>query len=160
MPIYYLDTSAVAKLYLIDEIGADFMLTLVENAIRGEILCISSFGALELNAVIMRQVQSASQRDETLRKFIQDTAEIFQVLPTNDDIFDQALLVVQSHRLRAGDAVHLATALAIAADEDGEQVYMVTSDAELLAAAAAAGMDALDPQADNAIDILISIRTQ
>ena len=160
MPIYYLDTSAVAKLYLIDEIGADFMLTLVENAIRGEILCISSFGALELNAVIMRQVQSASQRDETLRKFIQDTAEIFQVLPTNDDIFDQALLVVQSHRLRAGDAVHLATALAIAADEDGEQVYMVTSDAELLAAAAAAGMDALDPQADNAIDILFSFRTQ
>lgn len=161
MPIsYYLDTSAVAKLYLIDEKGADFMLMLIEEAMPDEIFCISSFGVLELHAVIMRQVQSARRVDEALRNFIQDTVRIFQVLPTNEEILDKALPVVHTHKLRAGDAVHLATALSIAAVSDYTQVFMVTSDHELLAAASSAGLGAIDPQSDEAIDGLLHIRAQ
>ena len=161
MPIYYLDTSAVAKLYLIDEKGTDFMLMLIEDVMPDETICISSFGVLELHAVIMRQVQSAHERDEALRNFLQDSVEIFRVLPTNEARLDHAVLVVQNHRLRAGDAVHLAAALSVAADADGEQqVFMVSSDGELLAAAEAAGIGALDPQADSAIDRLLNIRAQ
>ena len=65
--------------------------------------------------------------------------------------------VVENHRLRAGDAIHLAAALSIAATTVS-QVFMVSSDTELLEASDAAGISVLDPQATDAMVSLRQIR--
>ena len=160
MPIYYLDTSAVMKRYITSEAGADFVRILLGDAAPDEIFAISYFGVLEFNAVVRRQMRSGRLMDDAMQQFEQDSLDLFRIVPSNGDTLQQALPVIQVYGLRTGDAIHLATALSIAAASDYAQVFMVTSDAELLAASETAGMDALDPQADNAIDILLSIRTQ
>lgn len=159
MLIYYLDTSAVLKLYFIDEAGTEFMRILLDGATPNEGFYISSFVILEFNAAIGRRLNDTG-REETIKEFSEDVDEIFRTVQLNEYMLVQALAVLENHRLRAGDAIHLATALSVAADADNEQVYMVTSDHELLAAASAAGIGAIDPQSDEAIDGLLHIRAQ
>ena len=160
MVIYYLDTSAVVKRYITSEAGTDFMRVLLEDAVPGEIFSISYFGVLEFNAVIKRQMRSGRVTDAAMQRFEQDSLDIFRVVPSDGETLQQALPVIQAYGLRTGDAIHLATALSIATVSGYNQTFMVTSDGELLAAAEAAGMGALDPQADGAMDRLLSIRTQ
>ena len=160
MVIYYLDTSAVVKRYITSEAGADFMRVLLEDAVSDEIFSISYFGVLEFNAVIKRQMRSGRVTDAAMQRFEQDSLDIFRVVPSDGETLQQALPVIQVYGLRTGDAIHLATALSIATVSDYNQTFMVSSDAELLAAAEAAGIGALDPQADSAIDRLMNIRAQ
>lgn len=155
---FYLDASAVLKRYITSEAGSDFMGILLEDATPIQVFCVSTFGVLEVNAAIRRRVINENLLDEALRKFGQDSVRLFRVIPTNDDILEQALSIVENHRLRAGDAIHLATALDIAAIADDPRVFMISSDAELLEASEAAGIGALDPQTDDAIDSLRQFR--
>ena len=76
----------------------------------------------------------------------------------SDDIIIRAGSIVENYRLRAGDAIHLATALDIAEVTAPYQVFMVSSDAELLEASEAAGIGALDPQANDVIGSLRQVR--
>lgn len=158
MHIYYLDASAVLKRYFPSEAGADFMKTLLEEPEDDGVFCISSFGVLEVNAAIRRRVRNHHLMHDALMHFSQDSVEMFRVIPTDDDILSQALSVIETHRLRAGDAIHLATALSIAAMTERSQLFMVTSDAELLEAAQAAGIGAIDPQEDDAMGSLRQLR--
>ena len=158
MLIYYLDTSAVLKRYLSSEAGADFIRTLLEKSEDDEVFCISSFGVLEVNAAIRRRVRNQRLLHEVLRQFAQDSVEVLRVIRTDDDMFSQALSAIENYRLRAGDAIHLATALSIAAVVDPSRVFMVSSDTELLEASEAAGIGALDPQAEDATGSLRQIR--
>ena len=156
--LYYLDTSAVVKRYITSEAGADFVRILLGDAAPDEIFAVSYFGVLEFNAVVRRQMRSGRLMDDAMQQFEQDSLDIFRIVPSDGDTLQQALPVIRVYGLRAGDAIHLATALSIAAVSDYTQVFMVTSDAELLAAAEAAGIGALDPQADDSIDRLLNIR--
>jgi len=158
MPVYhYLDASAVLKRYISSEAGADFMRILLEDATPNEVFCVSTFGVPEVNAAIRRRVVNEILLDEALRKFGQDSVRLFRVIPTNDEILEQAVSIVENHRLRAGDAIHLATALSVAAVADS-QVFMVSSDAELLEASEAAGIGAVDPQMDDVMSSLRQLR--
>lgn len=103
---YYLDASAVLKLYLTNESGADFMRILLEDVAPNELFYISTFGVLEVNAAIRRRIRDDRPMYEALRLFIQDSVGLFRVIPTSDDVLQQAMSVVENHRLRAGDAIH------------------------------------------------------
>ena len=70
------------------------------------------------------------------------------------------MFVVEDYRLRAGDAIHLASALSIAAFTDSAQVIMISSDAELLNASESASIGALEPQAVDAVDRLRRVRSK
>lgn len=158
MIIYYLDTSAILKLYLLSESGAEFMRRLIEGTTHDEAFYISSFGLLEVKAAIVRRISDIGVIERALSQFSQDMANLLKIVRLNEYILYQALSETENHRLRAGDAIHLATALSIATTVDSSQVFMVCSDAELLEASQAAGIGALDPQADDAIDGLRRIR--
>ena len=157
MPVYYLDTSAVLKLYLSNELGTDFMRILFEGSMPNESFYISSFGILEVKAAIVRRISDVGVIEQALSHFSQDMANLLEIVRLNEYILYQALSATENHRLRAGDAIHLATALSIAAIAI-PQVFMVSSDTELLQASEAAGIGALDPQTDDAIDNLRQIR--
>jgi len=66
--------------------------------------------------------------------------------------------VAAAHRLRAGDAIHLATALAVQAATP-LRLVLISSDGELLAAAGAAGLAVLDPADPDALASLRGLRT-
>ena len=157
MPIYYLDTSAALKLYLSNESGTEFMRTLIEDATPDESFYISSFGLLEVKAAIVRRISVAGVVESALSQFSQDMADLLEIVRLNEYILYQALSATENCRLRAGDAIHLATALSLAATTT-QQVFMVSSDAELLEASEAAGIGVLDPQANDVIGSLRQVR--
>ncbi|MCY3544735.1 MAG: type II toxin-antitoxin system VapC family toxin [Chloroflexi bacterium] len=140
------------------EAGADFMRILLEESMADDVFCLSSFGVLEVNAAIRRRLRNEDMENEAIRKFGQDSVSLFRVIPTDDDLLRRALFVVENYRLRAGDAIHLTSSLSIAAFTDSAQVIMISSDAELIDTSIAAGIGALDPQADDAMDSLRQIR--
>ncbi len=157
MPVFYLDASAIAKLYLPGEQGVDFVVQLIGSHISGDVFVTSNLSLVEVKSAISRRISNEETRAYLLDTFDRDVQEIFNLMAVSHEIIIGAGAVVEDYRLRAGDAIHLATALSIAAITI-PQVFMVSSDAELLEASEAAGIGALDPQADDAIDNLRQIR--
>jgi predicted nucleic acid-binding protein len=86
--------------------------------------------------------------------------DLIPVWPLNEEIATDAVTAVEEHRLRAADAMHLATAQRISGVVSGARVVMVSSDRELLSAAEATGLAALDPQARGSAGHLRQLRQQ
>ena len=159
MAVFYQDASAIAKLYLRNEIGVDFVLELLGSPSPDDRFFTSALSIVEVKSAISRRIDRPNARSVLIAAYDGDVYEMFEVLPMDHSIIVEAGTVVENHRLRAGDAIHLATALSIAATTI-QPVFMVSSDVELLEAAEAAGLGALDPQMDDAIDRLHYIREQ
>ena len=157
MPVFYLDASAIAKLYLRNEMGVDFVLDLLTSPSQGERFFTSALSIVEVKAAISRRIDIPDTRSVLIAAYDGDMHEMFEVLPVEDSVIVEAGAVVENHRLRAGDAIHLATALSVAAVADS-QVCMVSSDAELLEASEAAGIGAIDPQMNDAMGNLRQLR--
>lgn len=137
MPIFYLDTSALVKRYR-TEPGT-------------EVVFVSFLSVLELTSAILRLARGGELREDTageiLASFRRHLHDLLEVWPLADEITAAAVSAVQRHSLRSADALHFASAEKIAALAPGTKVVMVSSDLELLDAAEAAGLTALDPQA-------------
>ncbi|MCH9039524.1 MAG: type II toxin-antitoxin system VapC family toxin [Chloroflexi bacterium] len=158
MPIYYLDTSALLK-YYIQEPGTDFMVELLEsNAARDQFLT-STFTLLELSSAIFRRFHVQTARDIQLR-FDEDTGVRFNFWPLDMVVLSYAVASVRDFRLRTGDMVHLSSALTIVAINNNiGDSFMVSSDKELLNAAASTDLIALDPQAPDSLDLINQLRS-
>lgn len=155
MPIYYLDASSITKLYLRDERGTEFMDELVRGRAPGKRLVTSAISIVEVKAAISRRVRDIANRRTLIRAYDNDWREIFETSPISESIIMDAGAIAEERRLRSGDAIHLATALAVAAVAPGSpQMFMVSSDAELLTASHETQIDALDPQTNAAQDEL------
>lgn len=153
MPIYYLDASSIVKLYLRDERGTEFMDKLVRERVLGDRLVTSEISIVEVKAAISRRIDDAADRSLLIRAYDNDWREIFETSPVSETIIVSAGKIAEERRLRSGDAIHLATALAVAAVAPGApRMFMVSSDSELLTASHETRLGALDPQADGAPD--------
>ena len=153
MPIYYLDASSIVKLYLRDERGTEFMDKLVRERVLGDRLVTSEISIVEVKAAISRRIDDAADRSLLIRAYDNDWREIFETSPVSETIIISAGKIAEERRLRSGDAIHLATALAVAAVAPGSpRMFMVSSDTELLTASHETWLGALDPQTDGAPD--------
>lgn len=160
MPTFYLDASAIAKRYFQDEQGSRFMLEFLAHPSPEDRLVTSLLSIVEVKAAISRRIENPSRRT-TLLASIDDTLHAqFELQPVDMDIIELAGVIAEALRLRAGDAIHLASALSVAANNDPSQIIMISSDAELLDASESAGIGALDPQAEGAADSLRQFRAQ
>ena len=157
MPVFYLDASAIAKLYLPNEQGADFVSGLLHLPGSGDIFVTSALTLVEVKAAICRRIDRPAARSILIAAYELDVHDMFEILPMDNNVIVEAGAVVETHRLRAGDAIHSATALSIAATAI-QQVFMVSSDTELLEASGMAGIGALDPQTEGAVGSLRQIR--
>lgn len=136
----YLDASAWVKPYL-TESGGDRVRAILDGS---DVVISSVLGPIEATAAIARRHRDLSSAvieaiDEALSR---DIAEM-EILDLDADVASSARALAKGYRLRAADAVHLASALLARAA--GDQVMMVSSDRELLAAAGACGLAILDP---------------
>jgi uncharacterized protein len=130
----YFDTSALVKLYLAED-GSEQAMTLFAAA---EIAITNALAFVEVRAALAAAVRAGrlgAAAFEPAKADLQTLSESFAVIDPGG-VLQAAADTAERYALRVYDAVHLATALAVAA---GDLVF-VCWDADLSAAASRAGL--------------------
>lgn len=158
-----MDTSALLKRYRSEQ-GTEVVTQLLVNSRPEDRLYISFLAVLEFTSGILRLVKGGQLGEGVaegiLARFRQDVRDLLMTWPLNEEMTNSAIVVVEEHRLRSADAIHLSTALAISSVEPEIPFVLVSSDYELLEAAAAAGLIVLNPAEPGAVPQLSTIREQ
>ena len=133
----FLDTSALAKRY-IDERGSDKVISLCQQA---DSLIVSVICLPELISTMSRLVRERKLGKAAYRKLKGDAvmdladADICQI---TSDVLASVVSLLESHPLRAMDAIHVACALAVQPD------FFVSADRRQLSAARKTGLNVVN----------------
>ena len=163
MPIYYLDTSAIMKRY-ISEPGSNVVRELFEKLTDSDELTTSYLTLLEVNSTATRLLKgsiiTSSGYRRILNQFNQDISSYSVTLvPVQHELIDRAIVVANEYFLRSLDAMHFASAIvANEMSSGGQATYIVSADREIIAACEAYGIPTLNPQSNDALDRLTSLR--
>ena len=144
----YVDTSAVAKRYLV-ETGSAWIRTWIEPA-AGNVIVVSDLTPVEMVSLLHRRQRegslSAQSADSLEADFLVHLTIEYLVAPVDAAVLLQARALAKKHSLRALDAIQLAcangTVVAL-----GQSLTFVSADRDLLLAAAAEGFRVEDPNA-------------
>lgn len=133
----FLDTSAFAKRYVAEQ-GTDKVMALCQQA---DSLVVSVICLPELISTLSRLVREKKLSKADYRKLkgdtVADLADV-DVCQITSGIMDSVILLLESHPLRAMDAIHLACALAVDPDT------FVSADHRQLWAAQKVGLKIVD----------------
>lgn len=133
----FLDTSAFAKRYVAEQ-GSDKVIALSDKA---DSLTVSIICMPELISTLSRLVREKRITNKEYQRLKRDAtadladADICQITP---DVLTSVVKLLESHPLRAMDAIHIGCALAVKAD------VFVSADIRQLAAARKAGLKIID----------------
>jgi len=154
MAIFYMDTSALVKRYWPEQ-GTDAVDEIFGHPAASDRLVTSFLTILEATSAVHRLTTSGrfadALADEILARVRRDLEELVTVWPLDNVVGAQAIQVIEQHRLRSADAIHVATALAIASADSGRFLVMVSADREMCSAARSAGLRVLNPLEHDAI---------
>lgn len=151
MTDYFLDASAAVKRYA-DEAGSTWIRQITEPQARNTIL-LAEVTLAEVAAALAAKHRAPKgitqdQRDRVLSRFLQDCEDHFSLLNVSRSVIDRAVELAQRHRLRAYDAVQLATALdanEIMQSQSLPVLTFVAADGDLLTAAVAERLSVENP---------------
>jgi predicted nucleic acid-binding protein len=131
----YWDTSALVKQYIIEQGTEAIYQWQAESAAT----CMIAF--TEVHSAVMRRRRegtlSESVARSILRAFRQDWSSYLRV-PVHEGAITRGAALIERHKLRTLDALHLASALQLR-EELGEAIALIAADGDLLKAAAAEG---------------------
>ena len=148
MPSYFLDTSALAKLY-VREPGTDKMLKLAKQADTN--LVILSLSRVELRAAVRRRVRSRDLSKENasaaLAAFSEHLGAVYIVQHVTEALLEKALDLIDKHDLRAYDSIQLAACLTLPMQSSESRATFTCADNRLVAAAEEEGWPVLNPTA-------------
>jgi predicted nucleic acid-binding protein len=147
MTLYYLDSSAWVKRHFA-EVGTEWVNHLFEAE---HTLSCCTLGFVEVNATAVRKCAAGaidSARLAEVKASLEEDWNQFLWVELTPEMVGKALQVANVHALRGSDCVHLASALALKdhLGIDAQEFAFITSDRELKAAAAQAGLFVIDPQ--------------
>lgn len=149
MPLYYLETSALVKLY-VREPGTERMLRLVSRT-NNHRFAVLTLSRVEFHSAIRRREREGdidpSLARRLLNRFDEHMETKFVKQVVNDYLLDLASSLVDHHPLRAYDAVQLAGCLTLKAGSGQDAPTFVSSDHRLIEVAQAEGLPSLDPSA-------------
>lgn len=137
----YLDTSALVKLY-VDEQGSPIVRSAVDQA---GLITTSAIAYVEARAAFVRRRHQGGLSAGEYRRVIRDLDadwSRYLVVEVTDSLIREGARLAEAHRLRAYDAVHLASAGAVRGHL-AEPVVFVSWDLGLEKAASAEGLEAL-----------------
>ena len=147
MAFYYLETSALVKLY-VRESGTERVLALANRTTENR-LAILALSQVELRSAVRRRERNgeipppvATHLLETFKRHL-ETRFVSQMI--NDFVLDVASALVDRHALRAYDAAQLAGYVALRSLTGTDVPVFVCSDHALLEAASMEGIPILDP---------------
>ena len=147
MALYYLETSALVKLYVY-EVGTDRLLNLASQS-AGHKFAILSLAQVEFRSAIRRRERNGEvpsiAANELLEIFQRHVEGRFLMQPVTNFVLDGASVLVDRYALRAYDAVQLAGYLILRTTSGSEEPIFVCADNILLAAAQSEGLIVLDP---------------
>ena len=147
MGLYYLETSALVKLYIYEP-GTERVLSLAK-AEAGHRLAILSLAQVEFRSAVRRRQRAgeipALAADELIESFRQHSEGRFLIQSLSDAVLDVALLIIDGYALRSYDAMQLAGYLVLRTVSGGEEPVFVCADQALLSAAKNEGCPVLDP---------------
>ena len=86
MPVFYLDASAIAKMYLPDEQGVDFVVQLLGSRLSGDVFVTSTLSIVEVKSAISRRIDSPGDKESLLEAYDRDVQEIFNLVTVSDEI--------------------------------------------------------------------------
>ncbi len=148
MALYFLDTSALVKLY-VQEPGTDRLLHLISDQPENR-FAVLAISVVEVRSAIRRRQRAgdieASLAIAVLESLQRHMESRFLRQAVNDTVIDTALEMIDRYALRAYDAVQLAGCLVIRGAA-AEAFTFVCSDHRLLEAARSEQLRVLDPAA-------------
>lgn len=137
----YLDTSALVKLY-VEEEGAP----VVRNAVaQAELVATAAIAYVEARAAFVRRRHEGGLSTAEYRRIIRDVDSDwarYLVVEVTDSLIRDAARLAEAHRLRAYDAIHLASAAAVH-DRLAEPIMFASWDAGLEKVARREGFESL-----------------
>jgi len=145
--LYYLETSALVKLY-VREPGSERLLRLAAR-VNNHRFAVLALSRVEMHSAIRRREREgdieAAIADRLLSQFEQHLESRFIKQVLNDQVIDLATSLVKRNALRAYDAVQLAGCLTLKENSATDEPSFVCSDQRLLQAAEIEGLACLDP---------------
>lgn len=147
MGLYYLDTSALVKLY-VREPGTAQVLRLASGA-AGNQLAVLALAQVEIRSALRRRERageiSGAVVIQLLERFQRHLEAVFLKQVMTEAMFDVACELVDRHGLFSFDAVQLAGYLALKTSSGANTPIFVSADRDLLEAAEAESAPVLDP---------------
>jgi uncharacterized protein len=149
MAILFLDSSAVAKHYIIEP-GSRWVKTALDPAGENQIH-VSLLAGVEVIAAITRRRREGSLGADAaaaaIRELRDDFEFLYQHVAVNEPVVEQAMRLAEKHALRGYDAVQLAAGMTL---NDrclnlGLSILFVCADAALNTAATAEGLQVENP---------------
>ena len=148
MALYYLETSALVKLYVYEP-GTDLLVDLTNGP--GHRFAIMSLAQVEFRAAIRRRQRSGeiprSSADELIEAFRQHSEGIFLIQPLSDSLLEVAFALIDGYALKGYDAMQLGGHLLLRSISGADEPIFVCADKALLSAAQNEGCIVLDPSA-------------
>ncbi len=145
MSLFFFDSSALAKRYL-TEVGSAWVGSLMDPA-SGEVVVVAEATRVEVAAAIAARARAgaitSAERDALVGLLLHHCDTDYQMVTLDAVTVSRAVTLTQQHRLRAYDAIQLATALVAAAVLPG--IAFVAADNDLLHAAQAEGLAVENP---------------
>jgi predicted nucleic acid-binding protein len=148
--VLFLDTSALVKRYAV-EVGSSWVTAQTEPASRNE-CWLAALTRVEVLAALALKVRTGhltlSQARRAEQVFRRELATHFQSIDVTRALLHEAMRLVLPHALRAYDAVQLATALQLHAQQVVARLpapIFVSADGDLNRAALAEGLQVDDP---------------
>jgi predicted nucleic acid-binding protein len=147
LALYYLETSALVKLYVYEP-GTDGLLALTSEK-AGHRFAILSLAQVEFRAAIRRRQRSGEIPGHVagglIDSFVQHSEGRFLIQPLSDSLLDVAFALVDGYPLKGYDAMQLAGYLLLRSISGNEEPVFVCADKALLSAARNEGCPTLDP---------------
>ena len=147
MALYYLETSALVKLYVF-EVGTERLLGLTASY-AGHRFAIFTLAQVEFRAAIRRRQRAGEIPGQTayelIESFRQHSEGRFLVQPFSDSLLDVASALIDGYALRGYDSMQLAGYLMLRSISGTDEPTFVCADKALLSAARNEGCAVLDP---------------
>jgi predicted nucleic acid-binding protein len=147
LALYYLDTSALVKLY-VREPGTEQVLRLASGTAQNQ-LAVLSLAQVEIRSALRRRERAgeiaATVVIQLLERFQRHLEAVFLKQVMTDATLDVACALVDKHGLFALDAVQLAGYLALRTSSGSNTPIFVSADQQLLEAAESELVPVLNP---------------
>jgi len=147
LALYYLDTSALVKLY-VREAGTDRLLRLTRPELNHR-FALLAIAPVEFRSAIRRRERAGDIEEpvaaEIVNRFTQHVETMFIQQALNEAVLDTASRLIDRYPLRAYDAVQLAGCLVLKVVSGKQCPIFVCSDRPLLEVAGSERLPLLDP---------------